>query len=172
MLFGDPAATLLLPAHAPWYYENVRWLRQRLGDGAAGPEVCYTPCLCARAADRDYYRFGSGVVGPYAPDLGACPAGVEVPLGVALRYEANAGVLHWELSPEREGRWFYSRVPMFKLSPIPRRGSTPYLLKQPVQLQFFFESEAGWTTSTAVLTLDPANIDTAGTLRLSWSRGL
>jgi hypothetical protein len=92
-------------------------------------------------------------------------------MAVTLDYDATAGVLHWQLAPDRAGRWFYARVPMYMLSQIPRAGKTPYLLKEAVRLQFFFESESGWTTSSAALTLDPANIGADKTLRLGWSRG-
>ena len=172
IMHGDPAATLVMPSSEPWHYANAGWLRQRIGDGADGPAVCYSPCLCARAADARYYRVGLGAIERYYPDLAACPTFVDVPMGIALRYDSDAGVLDWELLPDRAGRWFYAQVPVFNRSPIPPRGQTPYLLKGPVRLQFFFESEQGWIASSSELRLDPVNLDADETLRLFWSRDL
>jgi hypothetical protein len=171
MMHADSAATLVRPLGKPWYYVNVGWLRRHLGDGLEGPSLCYEPCLCARSPDKAYSAFSEGAVTRYKPDLRACPELVEAAVQVQLHYDAANGVLYWDLAPQRDGRWSYARVPVFDLAPIPRKGQTPYQLKRPTRLQFFFESSEGWTTASGVLTLDPRDIGADRSLRVGWSRG-
>ncbi len=143
------------------YLECLSRLRREVLEDPGGPGFCGDPCYCSEAfPDAAIWRVAEDRPRRVdsAPEPG-CDARREV--AVAMTHDRQRGRLSWRFGPWQEGRYeallISGEAPPGVSIPVavPRQGSMPYWLFEPLRLVVKYRSPEGWQTYSAVLTVEP-----------------
>lgn len=175
LMAGPPDAVLVEPFGPGWYYEGLFWLRRRLMQETRGPQICGDRCLCHHpgASSGRWWTYADGVVRPVAHNNQGCELRPDAPLSVKFLYAD--GAIRWHFGPYRAGKYAVMalldegtlRQDALPGPPLllPREGSCCVTLYKPTSFWVRYQSPAGWTTCSPLLSLDA----TEGSL-LEWYR--
>ncbi len=148
-------------------------LRREVLAEPGGPGFCGDSCYCAGAFPGEpRWRYDAGKIVPAGEAAGTghgnvpgCDAGR--PLEVELAHDHGAKRMSWTFGPYLDGTYevlLISGVETPGVSipvPLPRQGSMPYWLSEPLRFVVKHRSPEGWQTYSRIYTVEPDGQATA-----------
>ena len=158
----DPGDGLLLTTvNHSQFLQCLAQLRREVLGQPDGPGFCGDPCFCSRhLPESRSWRYQDGRIAT-AEMVAAEDCDVDRPLAIELSHDREQNRISWTFGPYAQGVYevlLISGVGAPGVSipvALPRQGSTPYWLFEPLRLVVRYRSPEGWQTYSTVYTVKP-----------------
>ncbi len=160
---------LLTTVNHSTFLQCLAELRQDVLGIPSGPGFCGDACYCSQylPAERQWRR-SDGRFAAVEDAAGAdCAPGGDRALEVDLAHDRARKRMSWTFGPYLEGSYGVllisgDEAPGVSIPvPLPRQGSTPYWLFEPLRFVVRYRSPEGWQTYSPVYTVEPDGRATA-----------
>ncbi len=152
---------LLTTVNHSTFLQCLAQLRREVSGRPGGPGFCGDACFCSRELpDQARWRYADSGLVAVADSVGQGCA-TDQPLEVEMAHDQARNRMSWTFGPYSEGTYevlLISGVETPEISipvVLPRQGSMPYWLFEPVRFVVKYRSLEGWQTYSPVYSVEP-----------------